>query len=340
MKPAFDRTTVSGVRALLSGRRRFVITFHKNPDGDALASAFLLGLMLRKKKLEFLIVSANEVPRRLSFFAGRFPSVKAPDYLLMDADRPFKDQLPERFKDAVLVVLDSSNPGRAGLSAEDTALFPDVLNIDHHSDNSLFGTLNCVDPRATSIGEILYTLMPPLGIRPGPEEAELVYISLYSDTVGFSQNNTSEKARTILCDLLRLKIGLPLINRELRKKSWKYLQLSGRVFGRLRKDDSAKPAVLWSSCLLEDMRATGLGYEDLDGVIHEMSFTGEAEIVFLLKELRPSEFKASIRSTGGYNAKKTALSFGGGGHDNAAGFEISGTPGDCAERIIAAVRRA
>jgi len=339
MKSPIDRGTISRIKALLARNDRFVITFHRNPDGDALASAFLLGLMLGKKRKEFLIASEAGLPRRLSFFSERFPSVPASS-LLAAGGPEFRGKLPERFRGGVLIVLDSSNPDRTALSKEDMALFPEILNIDHHSDNSLFGTVNCVDPKATSIGEILFGLMKPLGIRPGREESELVYVSLYSDTVGFSQENTGATARKILCELMRTVSGLPSLNRELRRKPWEYLDLSSRVFGRIRRDAEARPAVLWSSCLIEDMRATGLGYEDLDGVIDEMSFTGEAEIVFLLKELRKSEFKASIRSSGGFNAKKTALLFGGGGHDNAAGFEISGTPEECAKRIIAAVRQA
>ena len=331
-----DKKTLSGIKTLLARHGRFVLTFHRNPDGDALASAFLFGRMLEKKGKDYLIVSEAGIPRHLSFFSERFPPL--PPWLSLPRGTPLKEKLPGTFRDAALVIMDSSNPGRTGLSPEDLAQFPAILNIDHHSDNSGFGSVNLVEPKATSIGEILFGLCRGLGIRLDTSMAEMVYVSLYSDTVGFSQNNTSETARSILGEILKLHVGFPALNRELRKKTWNYLRLSGGVFSRLKLDDVAAPKVLWSSVTMEDLKDNGLGYEDLDGVIDEISFTGQAQIVFLLKELKPGDFKVSIRCVTGYNVKKVAFTFGGGGHDSAAGFEITGTIEDCAKRIIAAVR--
>jgi phosphoesterase RecJ-like protein len=339
MKPAINRSDLAGLRTVLARHDRFVVAFHRHPDGDALASAFLLCRMLGAKGKTPLIAARDPLPRPLAFFAERFPRIASSSYLAVPPPGPLAGALPEEFRGAPLIVIDSSNPGRTGWSDADLGLFHRIVNIDHHADNSRFGAVNCVDPRATSIGEILSGLFRPLGIRPDAEMSELVYISLYADTVGFSQDNVSPAAREIFAGLVRDGADLPGLNRLLRKRSSDYLRLSGLVFGRLRKDDGADPVVLWSVCTLDDMNRTGLGYEDLDGVIDEISFTGEAGVVFLLKELRPSEFKASIRSSGAVNVKAVASSFGGGGHDKASGFEIKGPADECAKRVIAAIRR-
>ena len=79
MKPAIDRKVISGIKKLLADSGRFVIIFHRNPDGDALASAFLLCRMLAKKGKESLIVSRAPIPPPLSRFPFSSRSQEPPD---------------------------------------------------------------------------------------------------------------------------------------------------------------------------------------------------------------------------------------------------------------------
>jgi phosphoesterase RecJ-like protein len=69
-----------------------------------------------------------------------------------------------------------------------------------------------------------------------------------------------------------------------------------------------------------------------------MSRIKESEIFFLLKPISSGRWKVSIRSRR-VNVRNVAAHFGGGGHDRASGFEISGTPKHCAARIIALIPR-
>ena len=41
-----------------------------------------------------------------------------------------------------------------------------LLNIDHHHDNTRFGTINHVVPDASSTAEIVWDLMHGLGVQP------------------------------------------------------------------------------------------------------------------------------------------------------------------------------
>ena len=40
-----------------------------------------------------------------------------------------------------------------------------ILNIDHHHDNTRFGTVNLVVPEASCTAEIVWDLMHELGVR-------------------------------------------------------------------------------------------------------------------------------------------------------------------------------
>ena len=43
-----------------------------------------------------------------------------------------------------------------------------ILNIDHHHDNTRFGTVNLVVPDASCTAEIVWDLMDGLGVAPTP----------------------------------------------------------------------------------------------------------------------------------------------------------------------------
>src|SRR6185437_3918104 len=57
-----------------------------------------------------------------------------------------------------------------------------LLNIDHHHDNTRFGTVNLVVPEASCTAEILWDLMAGLGVSPSRPVAEALYVALITDT--------------------------------------------------------------------------------------------------------------------------------------------------------------
>jgi phosphoesterase RecJ-like protein len=80
------------------------------------------------------------------------------------------------------------------------------------------------------------------------------------------------------------------------------------------------------------LAATGTEVEDVNGLINYAKRIEKVKLAVLLYERkarngrRPgSEFHVSLRSDGTVNAAALAASFGGGGHHNAAGFDIKAT---------------
>ncbi len=65
-----------------------------------------------------------------------------------------------------------------------------LLNIDHHHDNTRFGTLNHVVPDASCTAEIVWDLMHGLDVPPTPVAAQALYIGLITDTGRFMYENT------------------------------------------------------------------------------------------------------------------------------------------------------
>ena len=85
------------------------------------------------------------------------------EYRFLPLEEVFHEP-PVDLVDRVLVFLDCGNIDRmpVGFLQRDEAR---ILNIDHHHDNTRFGTLNLVDTEASCTAEIVFELAKLLGRR-------------------------------------------------------------------------------------------------------------------------------------------------------------------------------
>ena len=83
-----------------------------------------------------------------------------------------------------------------------------LLNIDHHHDNTRFGTLNHVVPDASCTAEIVWDLMHGLGVRPTPAVAEALYVGLITDTGRFMYENTGPRAHQMAAELIEAGVDV------------------------------------------------------------------------------------------------------------------------------------
>ena len=77
-----------------------------------------------------------------------------------------------------------------------------ILNIDHHHDNTRFGTVNLVVPEASCTAEIVWRLAKELGAELTPEIAEALYTGLVTDTGRFMYENTGVEAHRMAAELI------------------------------------------------------------------------------------------------------------------------------------------
>ena len=94
----------------------------------------------------------------------------------------------------------------------------------------------------------------------------------------------------------------------------------------------------------DDLKVSGLGLADVEGVIDELRVAQEAEIAAVLKG-DPVEggFKVSVRSKGAVDVGAVCTALGGGGHRFAAGFTSWDDAASTLERLreqLAAASRA
>src|SRR5215813_736536 len=143
---------------------RFLLTTHENPDGDALGSLLATHRILEALgKDSVMFLAAKEFPLPV-------------EYRFLPLEEVFHEP-PADISDRVVVFLDCGNIDRMPVDFLKNGENK-VINIDHHHDNTRFGTINLVDVDASCTAQIVYDLAGLLGVELTPEIANALYVAL------------------------------------------------------------------------------------------------------------------------------------------------------------------
>ena len=300
------------VIAHLRDDERFVLATHENPDGDALGSLLAMqGLLTALGKDSVMFISPHDLPLPREY---RFLSL---DGLIQ---LPLAD-VAER----TIVFLDCGNIDRNSASVlRDGA---HLLNIDHHHDNTRFGTLNYVVPDASCTAEIVWDLMHGLGVRPTPSVAEALYIGLITDTGRFMYENTGPRAHLMAAELIEAGVDVAGVYGQLYEGVPPgKLALLGLALGQIQRFDSGALAIV--SLSAEDFERADAEESYSEGIIDQLRALQGTKVAVLVRELssgeRKGQHKVSLRATGDdVDVSVIARAQGGGGHRRAAGFSTT-----------------
>jgi phosphoesterase RecJ-like protein len=294
---------------------------HKDADGDTLGSALALAHALEPLGKSVPVVSSPPVPQAWWFLPG--------------IERVNRDPLPQQ---APIFVFDANDPGRTGEYMQQIVQAPAVINVDHHLTNTHFGTINLVITDAASTGELLYDLFKAWAIDIPPAAAGCLYATLISDTGGFRNDNTSERALRLAAELVSLGADPVLLARGLfRSRPASGLRMQGRILRGLHYEFGDR--LVWGSITQAQLRESGAASEQADGAIDQLNTVRGQELAILFKEAGPRLTKVSLRSRDRIDVAEMAARFGGGGHRRAAGVEMA-MPLQEAKRKVLKVARA
>lgn len=292
---------------------RFVLVTHENPDGDALGS--LVGMhrvLLALGKDSVMLMAPEEFPLPYEY---RFFQL---DGLVSVPPR----DLAER----TVVFLDCGNIDRnpfAEVKRDDAH----ILNIDHHHDNTRFGTVDLVDDEASCTAEIVWDLMRGLGVEPTPEIADALYVGLVTDTGKFMYENTGTRAHVMAAELIQAGVDVHGIYRRLYEgMPYGKLELLARALTHVQRFDEGRLTV--TRLTRDDFRLAGAEESWSEGIIDHLRSVEDTKVAALSRELLsdnnatpPTRRKVSLRATDGeVDVSVIARAGGGGGHRQAAGF--------------------
>jgi bifunctional oligoribonuclease and PAP phosphatase NrnA len=243
------------------------------------------------------------------------------EYRFMPLEEVFHEA-PVDLVDRVLVFLDCGNIDRMPvewLQRDDAH----VLNIDHHHDNTRFGTVNLVDVDASSTAEIVYDLAGLLGVEITPEIANALYVALVTDTGKFMYENTDARSHRMAAGLIEAGVEVNDVYRRLYEHApIEKLKLLARALEGIELRDDGRLAVTYISA--DDYAATGASEALTEGVIDHLRTIDGTLVAAVVRDQRDggrAARKVSMRSTDGrIDVSAIARANGGGGHRRAAGF--------------------
>lgn len=297
------------VGAELRSRDRFLLTAHEGPDGDALGS--LLGLhkvLTQLGKDSVMFMAAKEFPLPI-------------EYRFLALEEVFHEP-PADMADRTVVFLDCGNIDRVPVEWL-TAGGNDIINIDHHHDNTRFGDVNLVEVGASCTAEIVYDLALLLGATITPEIASALYVGLITDTGKFMYENTNAHTHRVAADLIDAGVNVDDTYRRLYEHvPIEKLRLVSRALDGISSRCDGKLAI--SYITTADYEATGAGEEMTEGLIDHLRSIEGVKVAAVIRDLGDrgrSARKVSLRSSAGdVDVSAIARRNGGGGHKRAAGF--------------------
>jgi bifunctional oligoribonuclease and PAP phosphatase NrnA len=301
------------VIAELGQAGKLLLTTHENPDGDALGSLVAMHWILEELgKDSVMFMSPDEFPLPWEYRNFRFDGlVGAP---------------PEDVAERTIVFLDCGNIDRMPVDfLQADGLH--ILNIDHHHDNTRFGTVNLVVPEASCTAEIVWRLAKELGAEITPAIADALYTGLVTDTGKFMYENTSPEAHRMAAELIEAGVDPHTVYRRLYEDlPFRRLELLQRALSSVERHDEG--ALTIAHLTRRDYEQTGALETDSEGVVDHMRAVEGTRVAGLVRELlgeeREGMRKVSLRATdGAVDVSRIAREFGGGGHPQAAGFSTA-----------------
>ena len=288
---------------------RFLLTTHENPDGDALGSLLAMHNILEALgKDSVMFLTAKEFPLPV-------------EYRFLPLEEVFHEP-PADIADRVVIFLDCGNIDRMPVDFLQNGENM-VINVDHHHDNTRFGSINLVDVEASCTAEIVYDLAGLLDVQLTPEIANALYVGVVTDTGKFMYENTDARSHRMAAGLIEAGVQVNEIYRRLYEHApIEKLKLLARALQGITLSDRGRLAVTYIS--KEDYEATGGSEALTEGIIDHLRTIDGTLVAAVVRDQADggrAARKVSMRSTDGQvDVSAIARVHGGGGHRRAAGF--------------------
>lgn len=314
-----DKLNKSILRAL-DEYDSFIIAGHQEPDGDCLCSQLALASFLNRKGKKTKLVSAGPFNR---------PEIK--DWENFFTDSISSEDLAGK---TLSIVTDCSSPDRTGKIGEQLSKIP-LMVIDHHSSGDNFGEYRYIDSNSPSTTMLIQHIIESSGSIPTAEEAEFIFLGFCTDT-GFFRHIGSGNPDVFqaVSRLVEAGVSPNATHRVITGgRTHGSRRLLGRILDRSRLHYNGKLLVSWEA--LTDRSELETLDRDSDSMYQMLQSIGGVEAVAVIQEEKTGIYSIGLRSNNDTDVGSIAKSFGGGGHQKAAGCTLSGAKEEVLGKIIA-----
>lgn len=303
--------------------RNFLITSHRNPDGDALGSGIALRGLIRKMGKSARVIVRDGFGKPL--------------YNIPGADEvTISDALPSDYPGAydAIFTMECPEVQRTGYSI----LPGPVVNIDHHLGNEMYGQINYLDIEAPSVGEMVLQLNNRhLHLPLDRDVAIAMYVSLATDTGFFRYHNTTMRTFEAALELVRAGVVPGDVSLWINESQTPgAIKLLGLCLTTLELHAGGKIA---TTELPKRFYAEAAAKpEETEGIVNYGRSIDGVRVSVLLKEGDDGKTRASLRAKPGVDVQAVAAMFGGGGHKAASGCTVPLPLAEAKARLLSILR--
>ena len=298
------------------------IAGHVRPDGDCVGSCMGLYLYLKENYPDIAADVYLEQPGAQFSFLSCFKEIKT----VYETGKVYD----------LLITLDVSDKNRIGVAEEAYETAKKRVCIDHHISNRGLGDINEIRPDASSTCEVLYTLLEEEKVSKAVAEA--IYTGMVHDTGVFQYSCTSPETMRIAAKLMEK--GIPftkIVEESFYEKTYVQNQILGRCL-------MESILLMDGKCVIGVVKKKMMDFyhvepKDLDGIVQQLRIIKGVEVAIFIYEVKPQEFKVSLRSKGKVNVNEVASYFGGGGHVLAAGCTFHGSVYDVMNNLLEIIEK-
>lgn len=297
---------------------------HVSPDGDTCGSALALFRALKMYGKTPYIFCDGVFNRRMQYLDG-LDEYNKYDFKKCDAG----------------IAVDCADLARIGQYTNDFLSCKYKIFVDHHATNDKKGDLNIVHPEAAATAEIAFDLISAMNeIKPCLDDivAKLLYSALVTDSGGFSFSSVTNKTLSVAAQLINYNFKAnEIFDNFIRKIDYRVFDLKNRVLSNTKLYEDGQIAGI--VFLPQDFEITQTTEGDTEGIINNILNIIGVRVAFSITQIKNSmQYKVSFRSDDSVDSSRIAMTFGGGGHKNAAGCRISGYFEDVKDKVLKACR--
>jgi len=279
---------------------------HVRPDGDCVGSTLAVyNYIIDRYKEKTVDVYMDTFSSTMKFLNG--------------AKKVKHDAAGKHYDLAISI--DVSEMARLGKFEDLFKTSISTVCIDHHVSNTGFGDLCFVDTEASSACEAFAELIDPEEVS--LNTAKCLYMGMVHDTGVFKYSCTRRYTMELAGLLLEKGVDSNyIIDETFYKKTYKQNLLMARTILESVQYMDGKVIVGYiSKDTMKEFKANAL---DTEGIVEQLRLTDGVEVAVFAYQMTKKTFKFSLRAKNYADVNAVAVTFGGGGHVKAAGFEATG----------------
>lgn len=288
------RINIEEISKIINDNNEFRIFTHKQPDGDAVASAVGLAMILQSMGKKAEVKRCDKFPEKF------MPLIES--FINDDTENP------------VLISVDNASIERLGDYSNENV----TVCIDHHDSNKCLIENTYLEPDAVSCSLIIYKIFRYMGVQISLIALELLFAGIITDSLCFQSPATNSEAFSVVSEMAQLIDTSDIINQVFVNKSKNELTVEQKLLGSMEYyfDNSLVVGYLTNDTInLIGKNNTG----GLSSLV--MKPTGVVLGITIL-EKTSGKYNVTFRSAGEVDVSILAAAMGGGGHQTAAGTII------------------